>query len=359
MPASPNVKLLCLLIVVLAQFSNTSNAQTTNTYNTVTDGTWTSNSTWQGGSAGRPATTGNCDCTIYVNPGNRLTVNQNVNLSNALIVLVGNGSELRFSSEIVFAQTMQLSGNSGIEIRNAGANIQSTSNFFGINGNSISINGTVVFQGYSTKFNSPTPGVVNGPAVVNAGMSPMVFSNMLLPVKLIAFGAREQNGDVSLHWETADEENFDRFELERSMNTRDWLKVGTVHGNATMRVDAAYTFTDQLPVNGVNYYRLKMIDKDEQFEYSNIVVVSVATAQAQIKVYPNPASSVLHISTIHAGTNQFVEMINTSGQVVLSRKFLSAGNVIALNVGAVRKGLYHLRLADASGFSQTCEVMIR
>lgn len=351
-------KSACLFLMALGLLANSLTAQTY-TFNTVTDGNWTSNSTWQGGSAGKPPTSGNCDCTIYINTGHRLTVNQSVNMSNTHIVLMGNGSEIRFSSEILLAPTIELSGNSGIELRSSGANIQSTSNLLGYNGNSISINGTVVFQGHSTKFNSTTAGVVNGPAVVNAGMSPVAFANMLLPLKLIAFDGREQNGDVALHWQTADEENFDRFELERSMNTRDWSKVGTVNGHSAMRADATYTYTDRLPMGGDNYYRLKMIDRDGKFAYSNIVVVRIASAQTRMKVYPNPASSVLYIANAHPQTNQSVQVINTSGQVVLSRKFASAGNVITLNLGTIQKGLYHLRVADASGSSHSCDIMIK
>lgn len=352
------VRSICLLVVLLARFANAASAQT-NVYNTVTDGNWTSNSTWQGGASGKPPVSGNCDCTIYINPGDRLTINQNINISNAQIVLLGAGSELRFSSEIFLAQTLQLSGTSGIELRNAGANIQSTSNFFGYNGNLISINGTTVFQGYSTQINSSTPGVVNGPAAVNSGMSPLVFTNVVLPVKLTGFDAREWHGEVVLEWRTGDELNFDHFEIERSVNGRDWSKTGAADGRAEGGVGGSYSFTDRLPMSGVNYYRLKMVDRDGQFGYSNIEAINIAPQHEEMKVYPNPAVSVLYISNIHPERNQYVEVINTSGQVVLSRQFQSPGNVVSLNVGALGKGLYYIRVADSSGFVQMQKIVVR
>jgi hypothetical protein len=302
---------------------------------------------------------GNCDCTIFVNPGDRLTINQSVSISNAQIVLLGNGSELRFASILLPAQTMELTGASGIELRNSGANIQSTSSFLGYNGNSISINGTEVFKGHSTKVNSVTGGVVNGPVIVNSAMSPPVFVNMVLPVKLIGFGAHELKDETILQWQTAEEENFDHFELERSANSIDWSTIGTVNGRAEQHAGTAYSFTDRRPVPGANYYRLKMMDKDGQFEYSSIVVANFSSRHEGINVYPNPATSMLYISNVRAGSSQFIQVINTSGHVMLAGKFQPAGNVVSLNVGALGKGLYYLKLADASGSTQTREIIIK
>jgi hypothetical protein len=348
---------VCLFIFIIAQFAARLDAQTV--YNTVADGNWSSNSTWQGGASGKPPVSGNCNCTININPGHRLTINQSVDISDAQIVLLGNGSELRFASIILPAQTMQLTGNSGIELRNSGANIQSTSSIFGYNGNSISINGTEVFQGHATEVNSTTPGVVNGPATVNSTMSPVVFVNMVLPVKLVAFGARESNGNVGLEWRTAGETNFDRFEIERSVNSRDWSKIGTVDGRGGGSTGTVYSFVDRGSMAGVNYYRLKMMDRDGQSEYSSIAVVNITSQNERMKVYPNPATSLLYISNIHPGASQYVEVINASGQVVLRNKSQSAGNTISLNVGALGRGLYYLKLSDASGSVQTSEIVIK
>jgi hypothetical protein len=339
------------------QFATVATAQTY-VYNTVTDGNWTSNSTWQGGASGKPPVSGNCDCTINIDPGHRLTVNQNVNIANAHIVLLGNGSELRFSSEILLAQTIQLTGSSGIELRSSGANIESTSNFFGYNGNSISINGTKVFQGYSTEVNSSTPGVVNGPATVNSAMSPLVFINAILPVKLTSFEAHESNGEVVLEWQTDEELNFEHFEMERSVNGRDWSKIGTLNGRGEEGSGGRYSFTDRLPMRGANYYRLKMADRDGQFEFSSIVVVNIAPQREGMSVYPNPAASVMYISNIPAGS-QYIEVINTSGQLVLRRELRSPGNTIMLNVAALGKGLYYLKVAGSSGSMQTREIAIK
>jgi hypothetical protein len=288
--------------------------------------------------------------------GNRLTINQDINISDAKIILLGSGSELRFSSEILGAQTMKLTGTSSIELRN-GANIQSTSDFFGYNGNAISINGTTVFQGHSTKVNSGSSGVVNGPASVYSSMAPPVFVNLILPVKLIGFNANEFKGRVVLRWITSEEENFDHFEIERSLNGKEWSTIGSVDGMKERHNNPAYSFTDQSPTVA-NYYRLKMIDIDLQFGYGSIVAVKIAGQHEAVKVYPNPATVMLFVSNTQPGVWQHLEFTNASGQVVLTRKYCSSESVISMNVGSLKKGMYFLTISDAKGLTQTCDKIV-
>jgi hypothetical protein len=345
--------LSCLFVMLSAIYAQVKSQ--TNIYNTVNDGNWTASSTWQNGNSGKPPISGNCDCIININAGNRLTVNQNVNISNAKIVLVGAGSELKFSSEILFAQTIQLTGNSSIEIRDPGASIESRSNFFGFNGNSISINGTVVFQGYSTQVNSVVKGVVGGPASVSSAVLPLAFINAILPVKLIEFSARPLPRKTLLQWKTAEQVNFDRFEIERSLEGKQWSKIGTVKGVESILV-SMYSFTDLLPDDGTNYYRLKMVDIDGQFKYGSIAAANINMQNEQIKVYPNPASSVVYISNMQVG-DYSVQLFNQSGQAVLGKKY-SSQSKMALHVESVQKGMYFLNITDGKGFRQNISINI-
>lgn len=354
---SKPARFACLLIVLPVLYVAPVIAQTY-TYNTGASGNWTANSTWQNGSLGKPPVSGNCDCVIYINPGHRLTINQNVNISNAKIILLGAGSELRFSSEVVLPQTMQLNGNASIEVRTSGANIESKSNFLGYNGNTISINGTVVFQGYSTMVNSTTRGVVNGPASASSSMSPPMFVNMVLPVKLVEFDANEYTGHVSLQWKTSQEENFDHFEIEKSLDGKQWLKIGTANGKNNGRITSLYSFTDYSPAAGINYYRLKMVDIDLQFVYSKIVAANSSLQYAPARIYPNPARSVLYVSNIRQGVKYSVDLINESGQVVVSQKSSSPGTTVSLNVASARPGTYFLKISYITGFIQIYKAVI-
>jgi hypothetical protein len=118
-----------------------------------------------------------------------------------------------------------------------------------------------------------------------------------LPVKLIRFAARKDAETTLLLWETAEEINSDRFEIERSTTGKQWETIGSIpaqtnepgSGIAEKTSISTYSFTDAFPVRGQNLYRLKMIDLDSTFAYSKIEVVSFDRPD-DILLYPNPVT---------------------------------------------------------------------
>ena len=115
-----------------------------------------------------------------------------------------------------------------------------------------------------------------------------------LPVELIDFSARAMEKDVKLAWTTASEENNDYFTVERSTDGRTFEVVAMVEGRGTTTDISKYTFMDESPENGLNYYRLKQTDFDGQFAYSDIKTVELKIDQT-IKVYPTVVADVIII----------------------------------------------------------------
>ncbi|MBO9570680.1 MAG: T9SS type A sorting domain-containing protein [Chitinophagaceae bacterium] len=347
-----------LLLIMAVPVSKFANSQT-RIYNTVGDGNWSAASTWQGGASGKPPTSGNCDCIININVGDRLTVNQSINLSNVQIRLIGAGSELRFSSETVFPQTMTLTGNSSIELMSSGANIQSTSNLLGYNGNTISINGTTVFQGYSTSVNSTTRGVVNGPSSASSAMAPPMFMNSILPIKLYNFEAKEYREQAMLRWKAGEGINFNRFEIERSPDGKEWSVIGSVGAGKNAQVVSDYSFADVFPLNGTNYYRLKMIDIDARYEYGKVVLFAIQNKSVRIKVYPNPINTVLQVAINQPGVQHYViRLINKSGKVVYNHKHSSTGGAISVDAGHLSPGTYFLEVLNENGLTRVDRTIV-
>ena len=95
----------------------------------------------------------------------------------------------------------------------------------------------------------------------------------LIPVELTSFTASTVDGNVVLNWITATELNNAGFQIERRKTTderrEDWESIGFVNGNGTSTETHTYSFADESPVAGKSYYRLKQIDFDGSFEYSN------------------------------------------------------------------------------------------
>jgi len=105
-----------------------------------------------------------------------------------------------------------------------------------------------------------------------------------LPIELIEFMGHNQKEYNHITWSTASELNNSHFILERSLNTTEWFEITTIMGNGNSSVQNNYEYLDYSYIKGmVNYYRLKQIDFDGHFEYSNIIpVISLEKKERKI-----------------------------------------------------------------------------
>ena len=113
-----------------------------------------------------------------------------------------------------------------------------------------------------------------------------VLTSPPLPVKLVHFSARQVEQSIGLNWSTSQEANANRFEIQRSVDTRHWETIGERIAVGESMATVRYSFDDSTPSSGDNYYRLKMIDLDGTFAFSGIQ--SVNFKNKAVCVYPNP-----------------------------------------------------------------------
>ncbi len=116
-----------------------------------------------------------------------------------------------------------------------------------------------------------------------------LYNPAVLPVDLVAFTARVDGDNVLLEWATASEENNDYFLVEHSVDGRHFMAVGHVSGKGTTEELQQYKYMHLQPRFGDNYYRLKQVDYDGAYEYSNIVHTIIHLEDAQVELFPNPA----------------------------------------------------------------------
>jgi hypothetical protein len=154
-----------------------------------------------------------------------------------------------------------------------------------------------------------------------------------LPVTLVRFEAKADEKTALLTWSTTAESNSDRFEVERSLNGKQWEKIGAVNAQGESAGKIDYTFSDLTPAGADNYYRLKMIDKDLTFTYSGIRSVSF-DSPLSLALYPNPVQDVLTLQTDHSKVKT-VTVTNLSG-----RKVYSAGTAKPIDVKRLPNGVY-------------------
>lgn len=116
-----------------------------------------------------------------------------------------------------------------------------------------------------------------------------------LPVELTKFQAVQQNEIVYLQWETASELNTKEFIIEHSLDGYYFEAVGTVYSEGNSSVTKFYSEEHRTPEEGINYYRLKIVDLDNSSEYSHIEVVKF-DKESELNIFPNPVTKFLHIN---------------------------------------------------------------
>jgi len=114
--------------------------------------------------------------------------------------------------------------------------------------------------------------------------------NNSLPITLTYFGAQPAQESILLSWTTATEINNSYFILERSVDGVTWDNIYTCDGAGTSTQQHVYSFDDQNPLQGINYYRLKQTDIDGAFTYSSVVSAKIKNETIDFIVYPNPGT---------------------------------------------------------------------
>jgi hypothetical protein len=167
------------------------------------------------------------------------------------------------------------------------------------------------------------------------------------PVKLSSFSVEVKDNTATLLWAVENQDaNSSHFEIERSANGKDFSQVAMV--NATNNTKQSYSFTDNDPsLSGSVYYRLKMVDKDGQFAYSEIKTAQFANTGFSVLVYPNPIQSVSKLRvnldkpqlikvTITNSTGSTVQQFQINGQRGMNEK--------PINLSTVPAGSYMIRI---------------
>ena len=165
-----------------------------------------------------------------------------------------------------------------------------------------------------------------------------------LPVTLMNIEAVNKNNIVVVNWHTSTELNTSQFIIQRSTDGSTFTDIGTVKA---IGVGAnSYSFMDETPTNGINYYRLKSVDKDGSLSFSKIVSASLTTNNSPLTtIYPNPAKDNVTIRGNHIAS---VQMIDNMGRVVKVVSLKDATNPV-LSVSNLAAGVYHLRVETNDG----------
>jgi hypothetical protein len=178
-----------------------------------------------------------------------------------------------------------------------------------------------------------------------------------LPVRLLNFAGNYRSQQALLAWETEGEQNFSHFEIERSANGNSFISVGTKLAVGTAASRQTYQFTDDLSVvNGTAFtYRLKMVDRDSKFKYSNVIMIRRESMNITgIVINPNPVVNEMATVrfTVPASGNAELFVADLSGKLLWRQrnKVFEGNNSISLSgVSHLPAGTYLVKLVTENG----------
>lgn len=190
--------------------------------------------------------------------------------------------------------------------------------------------------------NTALPSFSGGNITAELSTIPLVIEvGISLPVELIGFKGVCADNEIQLSWETASEINHFHFEIYKKDGVAAWKLLGEVRSNESNE----YTFSDD-SLNGTNLYRLKQVDIDGKYKYSDIISVANCDSE-KISVYPNPTNDLLFIqyqSTKEKNVSFNILDARGVSTLNLERKLQKGIQTIELDVSTLPKGIYFIEL---------------
>jgi hypothetical protein len=167
---------------------------------------------------------------------------------------------------------------------------------------------------------------------------------------------------VLCSWITATEINNDHFEIERSKDGNTFIKIGEMKGfgAGTSMHNMEYKYQDDDVCNGVVFYRLKQVDIDGRYSYSD--VVAVTCKNQLLNIAPNPAMNVVNLNFYESQAGDVtVQITDIVGQILLVKKYsVEKGyNDQSIDISMLASGVYYLKIINTDGQSEEVDNQVK
>ena len=164
-----------------------------------------------------------------------------------------------------------------------------------------------------------------------------------VPVSLLSFRGNKINRGVLLEWKTAWEKHNAYFMVERSANGTDFLPVASMAGAGNSNTTSTYSYVDNNPEAGFNYYRLRQVDQDGKSAYSSVILIRFESGNEELLVYPNPVHDKLILEFGNGLQGKMLlKIIDQKGNLLLSKSVNISSRQLYMDVSALPAGVYFM-----------------
>ena len=216
--------------------------------------------------------------------------------------------------------------------------------------------GQMYFAGGSGNYNPAANGTkIDELRFYNRALSAAEISQLVefsLPMKLGDFTASKQSAGIKLNWETLSEQNTSHFEIERSGDGINYSSICIVNAAGNSADKKYYSFTDNHPLSGINFYRLKMADIDGTYTFSRVIAIKNDNSLITIQIFPNPVTDVLQVQIPSSQKEAIkIAVADAAGRIIFERNMEVAegNNAASIPVQQLPKGNYYLVVDNREG----------
>ena len=247
----------------------------------------------------------------------------------------------------------QVSQDGGASFTDAtvGAQAVFAGNTFALTNNLGIVNSLMNGYKYRLVVSTSASGLANPDCVYFNEYTLIVADCSATPVQLTSFTGKYSSGKAMLDWQTSQELNSDRFELFRSTDGSDFIKVSTIKSSGNSSTVKNYNYQDNISGNSGNYvyYRLKQIDINGKATFSSVVKLNL-DSKSSFDIFPNPFTNNFTVSFSAPKTsNATLRVQNSTGHLVYSRQVaVTKGNnsVVMNNLPTMAPGVYYVTIQN-------------
>jgi Secretion system C-terminal sorting domain len=320
--------------------------------------TWDNKANWINTATGlAPATNVTNGDKLIIPAAGNITVNASMTITftNFIIEIQGNG---RITIGRGFDLNLSATNNTAINLVSVavgrGLILQRKAAGVGGANTTITMNGRIKALNTSTATNLTFTIITSAHALATDASTAVVtgfggFIAGTLPVVLTSFNANLTTGKkVAISWTTQQEVNADFFDVEKSADGLNWKSIGTVKAAGYSSSPRSYSYIDNNPFKGSNFYRVRINDLDGKFGFTPVKNVRLDEA-GRISLYPNPSTDVLNISLGELPLSDWsISLFNSQGQILIQKKFSKNTTIVSLPVNSYATGNYILKIADGN-----------